>query len=126
MSTLELVNALCTACKNILFVSPNSWIEITSSYSTESSFWPSLTIGLEQIGKSRPGSKDSELEGCSVQALRCKGCHATVGIQCVHVVVGKEIHLLVAVPSFALKSFGCYLRGDESFGVGSLTPNHQQ
>ena len=64
--------------------------------------------GLEQTGQKRPGSKDSELEGCTVQPLQCKKCRESVGVKCTSVPPDKEMHRYVRISIDSdLQSFRC-------------------
>ena len=90
MATASLVTGICKSCDTLLCISTNEWLEFTPSYSTYENADLYSHPGLEQVDQNRPGSKDSELEGCTVQALVCKKCHLQIGLKCVVVAPQKE------------------------------------
>ena len=82
-TTAYLVSGFCNTCEAFLTVSTNEWTEFTPSYSTYENAELYSHPGLEQLNQNRPGVKDSELEGCTVQALLCKECQEQIGVTCV-------------------------------------------
>ena len=92
MSSADLTTCFCKHCNTLLCVSLNNWTEVTSSYATYDVVSMFSHPGLEEKGQTRPGSRDSELEGCTVQPLHCKGCRESAGVKCTVVPPGKEIH----------------------------------
>ncbi len=97
MSSADLITCCCKNCHTLLCVSTNHWTEITSSYATYDVAVLFSHPGLEQLGPTRPGSKESELEGCTVQPLNCIKCKDSIGVKCVGVVPEKEIHRYVCL-----------------------------
>ena len=93
MASADLVTGRCKTCDAVLCITPNEWTEFTPSYSTYSNKELYSHPGLEQINQNRPGLKDSDLDGCTVQALQCRQCGEQIGAKCVAVVLGKEQYL---------------------------------
>lgn len=81
--TQNIVKCHCSACDQYLFSCVNSWTQITKSYylySNQSQKAPS-SVGLLVLPTTVPGT--SEMEGCTLRPLRCKGCTALKGGECV-------------------------------------------
>lgn len=83
MATSEIISCNCKICSSVCCISSNEWIEVSSSYSTYVNVAYFSHPGLELVEPKRPGSKNSELEGCSVQPLRCTKCKTGMGVKCV-------------------------------------------
>ena len=83
MEVPEIISCNCKICSNVLCISSNDWTEVSSSYSTYVNVAYFSHPGLELVEPRRPGSRESELEGCTVQPLRCAKCKTGMGVKCV-------------------------------------------
>ena len=78
----ELFKYYCKTCKTHACTYINEWVEISNTYSTFEDDSKYTEIGLERVKQYRYGSKDSELERCTLWPLRCSECHTGLGSYC--------------------------------------------
>ncbi len=88
----ELFKYFCKSCNTHVFTNNNEWIEISETYSTFENAICYMGYEIEVVHQDRYGSKDSELEGCTLQPLQCKRCHDVLGSICVWAPEEKKQH----------------------------------
>ena len=93
--TQNIVKCDCSMCGVYLFSCSNSWAQITRSYYLYSNQSPKATLpsGLLALATTVPGT--TELEGCVLRPLRCKGCTVLMGGECVETSPEKARHRYV-------------------------------
>lgn len=79
----ELFSYSCESCNTHICTYSNEWVEISETYSTYENPQNYAEVGLERVKLDRAGSKDSELERCTLRPLRCKRCQTGLGLLCV-------------------------------------------
>ena len=99
-STIQnLVKCYCSTCDQYLFSCMNSWTQITKSYYLYSnqSTKAATFSGLLLVPTTVPGT--SEMEGCTLRPIRCKGCTALKGGECVEASAEKARYRYVLIQS---------------------------
>ena len=88
LESQDVVSGFCV-CGNVLCTYLNAWLQISTTYFTYE--YPELYTeqGLVPTHPPRSGSKDSELEGCTMLPLNCKTCNVTVGVKCIEAAAGR-------------------------------------